>query len=196
MPEIVSLQDLKVRAIGDIEKFKTYKDYIAVENGWWVSCNFNISGITGGLCYTFIKPLLQPIYIKFSGKGGKWEGWIHTLYYMDGFTQCNMKDIHLMTLQFSCHARIIEAKYDFMPIGYYSGWHRGLTKSDMSKFRGIVDLNLLPDIGDKVRYMTMNDELKSFKEEEYINNYKLSEDRKKQIRLRQLEIFNEIISKL
>jgi len=75
-----------------------------------------------------------------------------------------------------------------------SGWHRGLAKADLSKFKG-VDLSLLPAVNTD-RYLSMNSELQGFEDEYRANGYKLSVERAAEVKQRQLEIFNDVLSKL
>jgi hypothetical protein len=194
----VSLDDAKLKAMKDIANFQRYVDkgiYKLVEHGWYVSTNLFVSGLTGALNYSFIRVLDEPVLLKFSGRGAKWEGWVHTLYYKTGFTGSNTEDIHRYTLQYSCEAVIVDAKYDFMPNGYYSGWQRGMSKTDFSKFKGKLDLSLLPAVNTD-RYLSMNSELKGFKDEYRANGYKFSKEREAEVKLRQLEIFNDVLNKL
>jgi hypothetical protein len=199
----LALGKAKLKAIKEIEKFLSkrsfaYVDkdiYKLVEHGWYVSTNLFVCGLTGALNYSFIRVLDAPILVKFSGRGAKWEGWVHTLYYKTGFTGCNTEDIHRYTLQYSCEAVITQQKYDFMPNGYSSGWQRGLAKADFSKFKGVMDLSLLPAINTD-RYLSMNSELQGFEDEYRANGYKFSVERAAEVKLCQLEIFNSILSKL
>jgi len=193
----LALNEAKLKAIQDIQKFSKYVDrgiYKLVEHGWYVSTNLFVSVLTGALNYNFTKVLDVPVLVKFSGKGAKWEGWVHTLYYKTGFTGCNTQDIHKYTLQYSCEAVIVQQKYDFMPDGHMSGWQRGLAKADLSKFKG-VDLSLLPAVNTD-RYLSMNSELQGFEDEYRANGYKLSVERAAEVKQRQLEIFNDVLSKL
>lgn len=197
MGKILTLEEAKALAENEIVKHKGYINsgrYIPVEGGWYLSKHFNISGLNGSLRYNFIKVLDTPILIKFSGRGAKWAGWVDVLYFQDGYTGSNTQDIHKYTVQLSCEAIITEQKYDFMPNGHHSGWQLGLSKANASKFK--TQTLILPDIANNSKYLSMNDELKAFKEEDRAARYNLSEERKAEIKKRQIEIFTDVLSKL
>ena len=77
----LALGDAKLKAINGIERFQRNVDkgiYKLVEHGWYVSTNLFVCGLTGALNYKFTKVLDEPVLVKFSGRGAKWEGWVHT----------------------------------------------------------------------------------------------------------------------
>lgn len=146
-------------AQNSIDNFKKYSrnTWMPLENGWFVIKNPTVSGITGNLNWSFIKPLEKPLEVTVKTRHGNLTGHASFIRYQSGFNSINKKDIHLHTLSFDC---------DLLRDGKVSGFTNiGMTKSFMKLFTKVgIDLIDIPNINDDVVFPKVNEAIQELHE--------------------------------